>query len=169
MKRSLRFLLIGAPLIVLLLGVPAGVALARRSPPSVPALVSPGGSPSAIVNGTVRPGANGSGSFIGPRPYIGPPLPGSQVSQAQSGIAGTVTRVSARRFVVYTRAKKVAVVVIDPKTTIRMNGKTIKASDVKRGDHVTILGRRDSAGTFHAALIRVVRPARPDPPPGGAR
>jgi len=166
-KRSLRLLLIVAPLIVLLLGVPAGVALARRSPPSVPAIVGPRLTP-AIV-GTARSGQNGSNPFIGPRPFIGPPLPGSRVSQAQSGIAGTITGVSSQRIIVYTRAKKVAVVMVDPKTTIRMNGKNIKASDVKRGDRVTILGQRDRAGAFHAVLIRVVRPARPDPPPGTAR
>ena len=42
MKRSFRLLLIVAPLLLLLLGVPAGVALARRAPQELPPLVQPG-------------------------------------------------------------------------------------------------------------------------------
>lgn len=167
MKRSLRLLLVIAPLIALLLGVPAGVALARRSSLSAPAITTPGGVATAIANGTARPDPNDTGSFIGPRgPLYGPPPP---ISHAQTGVSGAITRVGPARLVVYTRAKRLAVIVIDPKTTIRMNGKNIKASDVRRGDRVTILGHRDSAGAFHADLIRVVRPQRPDPAPGGAR
>lgn len=165
MKRALRLLLIVAPVIVLLLGVPAGVALARRSPPGAPAAVTPGAAGTAIANGTARP-RPGNGPFIGPRPLFGPPLP---VSQAQNGVNGTITGIGRDRIVVYTKARKVALITLDPETTIRFRGKNIKTSDLKRGDNVTILGHRDSAGAFHAQLIRVTRPERPDPPPGGAR
>ncbi len=167
MKRSLRLLLIVAPLLVLLLGVPAGVALARRTPPSAPAVIGRDAVATAVANGTPRPAQNGGGPFVGPRgPTNGPPLP---VSQAQTGIAGAVTRVGPDRIVVYTRSKRLAFVEIDPTTTIRFRGKNIKASELMRGDLVTILGRRDREGAFHAQLIRVIRPERPDPPPGGAR
>ncbi len=167
MKRSLRLLLIIAPVLVLLLGVPAGVALARRSPPSAPAVIGRDAIATAVANGTPRPAPNGGGPFIGPRgPLLGPPLP---LSQAQNGIAGVVTRVGPDRTVVYTRSKRLAFVEIDPTTTIRFQGKNIKASEVMRGDLVTVLGRRDREGAFHAQLIRVTRPERPDPPPGGAR
>lgn len=154
MKRWLRLLLIAAPVIVLLFGVPTGVALARRAAPSEPI-------PFVPRIGTAQPGARSP--FIGPQQFIGP------ISRAQSGMIGTVTRATPDRLVVYTRAKKLAIVTIDPKTTIRMNGKNTKASDIHRDDRVTILGHRDSAGVFHADLIRVVRPQRPDPPPGQAR
>jgi hypothetical protein len=157
MKRWLRMLLIAAPVIVLLLGVPAGVALARRSPPSEPVLIQPRA-------GTAQPGARAP--FIGPQRFIGPPLP---ISRAQNGVTGIITRTAPNRLVIYTRAKRLAIVAIDPKTTLRMNGKNIKASDVRRGDRVTVLGHRDSSGAFHADLIRVVRPPPPDPPLGGAR
>jgi hypothetical protein len=161
-KRWLRLLLIAAPVIVLLLGVPAGVALARRSPLTEPFVSGP--RIAAVPDGTARPGT--SPPFVGPQRFVGPPLP---VSRAQSGVSGVITRAFPNRIVVYTRAKKLAIIAIDPKTTIRMNGKNIKASDVKRGDRVTVLGHRDSAGAFHADLVRVVRPARPDPAPGAAR
>lgn len=162
MRRSLRLLLIVAPLIALLLGVPAGVALARRSPLHEPFV---GGPPIvAVPNGTAQPGA--PPPFIGPQRFVGPTLP---ISRAQSGVSGIITRAFPNRIVVYTRARKLAIIAIDPKTTIRMNGKNIKASDVKRGDRITILGHRDGAGAFHADLIRVVRPQPPDPAPGAAR
>ncbi len=156
MKRWLRLLLITAPVIVLLFGVPAGVALARRTPPSEPI-------PIAQRIGTAQPGAP---PFIGPQRFIGPPLP---ISQAQNGVIGIINRAAPGRFVVYTRTKKLAIVAVDAKTTIRMNGKNIAAADVKRGDRVTVLGRRDSTGALHADLIRVTRPAPPDPPPGQER
>lgn len=161
MKRPLRLLLIVAPVIVLLLGVPAGVALARRSPPVA---LTPGVG-SAIANGTARP-RPGNGPFIGPRRLFGPPLP---TSQAQTGVNGTITRMTANRIVVYTKSKRIALIEIDPTTTIRFQGKNVNASELKPGDNVTILGRRDSAGSFHAELIRITRPQPPDPPPGGAR
>lgn len=154
MKRWLRMLLIAAPVIVLLLGVPTGVALARRTPPSEPI-------PFVPRSGTAQPGTRPS--FIGPQRFIGP------ISQAQNGMIGVITRAAPDRLIVYTRAKKIAIVTIDPQTTIRMNGKNIEATDIKRGDRVTILGHRDSAGVFHANLIRVTRPAPPDPSPGQAR
>jgi len=166
MKRSLRLLLIAAPVIVLLLGVPAGVALARRSPPSAPVVIGRGAVATAVANGTARPGPSGNGPFVGPRPNFGPPLP---ISQAQTGIAGAITRVTPERIVVYTRSKRLAFVEIDPTTKIRFRGKDIKASELMRGDLVTILGHRDREGAFHAQLIRVTRPERPDPPPGAAR
>ncbi|HEY8293239.1 MAG TPA: hypothetical protein VIG44_12155, partial [Thermomicrobiales bacterium] len=152
-----------APMIVLLFGVPAGVALARRTPLSEPIPIIPRAG-TAVANGTARPG--GQPPFIGPQRFIGPPIP---ISQAQSGVIGVINRATPGRFVVYTRAKKLAIIAVDAKTTIRMNGKNIKAADVKRGDRVTVLGHRDSGGAFHADLIRVTRPARPDPPPGQAR
>ncbi len=157
MKRWLRILFITAPMIVLLFGVPTGVALARRTLPSEPV-------PFVPRIGTAQPGARPP--FIGPPRFIGPPLP---ISQAQNGMIGVVTRAAPDRLVVYTRAKKLAFVTIDPVTTIRMNGKNITATDIQRGDRVTILGHRDSTGAFHANLIRVTRPVRPDPPLGQAR
>lgn len=163
MKRWLRFLLITAPVIVLLLGVPAGVALARRTPLSEPLPIATRIG-TTVPNGTVRPGARPP--FVGPQRFIGPPVP---ISQAQSGVIGVITRTAPGRFVVYTRAKKLAIIAVDAKTTIRMNGKNIKAADVKRGDRLTVLGHRDSSGAFHADLIRVTRPAPPEPPPGQAR
>lgn len=163
MKRWSRLLLITAPVIALLFGVPAGVALARRTPPSepIPIILRAG---TAVVGGTALPGAQPP--FVGPQRFIGPPVP---ISQAQSGVIGVINRATPGRFVVYTRAKKLAILAVDAKTTIRMNGKNIKAADVKRGDRVTVLGHRDSSGAFHADLIRVTRPAPPDPPPGQAR
>lgn len=157
MKRWLRMLLIAAPVIALLLGIPTGVALARRATPREPI-------PFVPRLGTAQPDTQSPS--IRPQRLVGPPLP---VSQAQSGMIGVITRATPDRLVVYTRAKKLAIVTIDPKTTIRMNGKNIKAADIRRGDRVTILGHRDSAGAFHANLIRVIRPVRPDPPPGQAR
>jgi len=156
-KRWLRMLLIAAPMIVLLLGIPTGVALARRATPSEPI-------PFVPRIGTAQPGARPP--FTGTQRLIGPPLP---ISRAQSGTIGVVTRAAPDRLVVYTRAKKLAFVTIDPVTTIRMNGKNITATDIQRGDRVTILGHRDSTGAFHANLIRVTRPVRPDPPLGQAR
>jgi RNase P/RNase MRP subunit p29 len=164
-KRSFRLLLIMAPLIVLLLGVPAGVALARRSPASAPITVAPGAVGTAIANGTARP-RPGNGPFIGPQRLLGPPLP---ASQARTGVNGTITRVTANRIVVYTRAKKVAVITIDPTTILRFQGKNVTASELMPGDNVTVLGRRDSARVFHAEAIRITRPAPPNPPPGAAR
>lgn len=152
MNRPLRFLLIVAPLLLLLLGVPAGVALARRAPQELPPLVQPGPRATAIANGTARP--------IGPiGPQLGPPLP---IVRARNGVSGTVTRVGPNLLVVYTKAKKLAIVRVDPKATIRMNGKNVKLTDVKIGDQVTVLGRRDAAGRFVAEALRVVRPAPPD-------
>jgi len=165
-RRSLRLLIIFAPVIVLLLGVPAGVALARRSPPSAPVPIITVPRSATAPNGTVQPRPNGNGPFIGPRPLFGPPLP---ASQAQTGINGTITNVRSDRIIVYTKAKRIAVVIIDPKTMIRFQGKNIKVSELARGDNVTILGYRDREGAFHAQLIRVTRPQRPDPTPGSVR
>ncbi len=151
MSRPLRLLLIAAPLVLLLLGVPAGVALARRAPQQLPAVVQPGPRATVVGNGTVRPAGP-----IGP--VLGPPLP---LARAQNGVNGTVTRVGPNLLVVYTKAKKLAIVRVDPKAIIRMNGKNIKLADVKRGDQVTVLGKRDAAGRFAAEAIRVVRPAPP--------
>lgn len=169
MKRWLRGLFIAAPMIVLLLGVPAGVALARRSPTSLPAVIAPGSFTGTVVpRGTPRPLPDGStnGPFVGPRPLFGPPLP---ISQASNGLAGVITRTAADRIIVYTKSKKIAFVEIDPTTTIHMNGKNIKLSQLQRGDLVTVLGYRDREGAFHAELIRVTRPPPPDPSPGAAR
>lgn len=166
MKRWLRVLLIVAPAIVLLLGVPAGVAFARRTPQSLPAAIGPTIRATDVPGAPGQPGENPTGPFVGPRPFIGPRLP---VSTAQNGIAGVITRVGPQGIVVYTKAKKVAFITIDAKTTIRFNGKNVKLSDLQRGDRVTILGSRNTAGAFHAELIRTVRPARPDPLPGNAR
>jgi hypothetical protein len=166
-RRWLRVLFIAAPALLLLLGVPAGVALARRSPPAGPIVIAPG-----ALGGTPVPGRPpqrplpGGSPFIGPRPLYGPPLP---VSSAQSGINGTITRVRADRLVIYTRSKKIAVASIDPQTMIRLRGKDVKIADIMTDDNVTVLGHRDSAGAFHAELIRVTRPERPDPLPGGAK
>ncbi len=143
MRRWVRVLLIVAPLLALLLGVPAGVAMARRVAEPLP-----------------------TRNFIGPRPLFGPPLPRAN---AQTGIAGAITRVGPQGIVVYTRAKKIAIVAVDPATVIRFNGKNVKLSDLQRGDRVTILGRRDAQGRFHAEIIRAVRPPPPDPPPGNNR
>jgi hypothetical protein len=164
-KRSLRLLLIAAPLIVLLLGVPTGVALARRAPVSAPIAIAPGTVGTAVANGTARP-RPGTGPFVGPRRLFGPPLP---ISQAQTGVNGTITRIAGNRIVVYTRSKKVATITIDPTTILRFQGKNVKASALMRGDNVTVLGRRDSAGAFHAEAVRITRPARADLPPGAAR
>jgi hypothetical protein len=164
-KRSFRLLLIAAPLIVLLLGVPTGVALARRSPVNAPIAIAPGPIGTAVAKGTVQP-RSGNGRLIGPRRLLGPPLP---VSQAQTGVNGTITRIAGNRVVVYTRMKKVATITIDPTTVLRFQGKNVKASELKRGDNVTVLGRRDSTGAFHAEAVRITRPAPPDPPPGAAR
>lgn len=166
MKRVLRLLILLAPVIVLLLGVPAGVALARRSSPSAPVSVITGPRIPTGANGTAQPRTSGNGPFIGPSRLFGPPLP---ISRARTGVNGTITRMTANRIVVYTKSKRVALIAIDPTTTIRLQGKNIKAAQLMRGDNVTILGRRDSAGAFHAELIRVTRPQPPDPPPGGAR
>jgi hypothetical protein len=164
-KRSLRLLLIAAPLIVLLLGVPTGVALARRSPLSAPVTISPGAVGTVAAPSPSRP-RPGTGPFVGPQRLFGPPLP---VSHAQTGVNGTITTVRGDRIVVYTRSKKVATVVIDPTTVLRFQGRNVKASELMRGDTVTVLGRRNSAGVFHAEAIRITRPARPDQPPGAAR
>jgi hypothetical protein len=164
-KRSFRLLLIAAPLIVLLLGVPTGVALARRSPVNAPIAIAPGPIGTAVAKGTVQP-RSGNGRLIGPRRLLGPPLP---VSQAQTGVNGTITRIAGNRVVVYTRMKKVATITIDPTTVLRFQGKNVKASELKRGDNVTVLGRRDSTGAFHAEAVRITRPAPPDPPQGAAR
>jgi hypothetical protein len=164
-KRSFRLLLIAAPLIVLLLGVPTGVALARRSPVSAPIALASGPIGTAVAKGTVQP-RSGNGRLIGPRRLVGPPLP---VSQARTGVNGTITRIAGNRVVVYTRMKKVATITIDPTTVLRFQGKNVKASELKRGDNVTVLGRRDSTGAFHAEAVRITRPTPPDPPPGAAR
>jgi hypothetical protein len=58
---------------------------------------------------------------------------------------------------------------VAPTPIIRFNGKNVPLSDLKRGDRVTILGRRDAQGRFHAEIIRAVRPPPPDPPPGKNR
>jgi hypothetical protein len=160
MNRSLRLLLISAPLVLLLLGVPAGVALARRAPLQLPPpVVQPVPRATAAVNGTPRP--------AGPAgPVLGPPIP---IQRAQNGASGTVTRVGANMIVVYTKAKKLAIVRVDPKATIRMNGKNIKLSAVERGDRVTVLGSRDATGRFIAEAIRVVRPDPPVPSNGAPR
>ncbi len=118
-----------------------------------------------MAAGTARPGQSNR-PFVGPRQLFGPPLP---ISAAQSGISGTITRVTPGRILVLTKGKKVALVTIDPKTTIRFRGKNVKASELMRGDTVTILGHRDSTGAFQAELVRLTHPAPPDPPPGGAR
>ena len=92
-----------------------------------------------------------------------------KASQAQTGINGAITNVRSDRIIVYTKAKRIAVVIIDPKTMIRFQGKNIKVSELARGDNVTILGHRDREGAFHAQLIRVTRPQRPEPAPGSTR
>jgi hypothetical protein len=159
MTRPLRFLLIVAPLLLLLLGVPAGVALARRAPQELPPLVQTGPFATAVANGTARPAFPIGTAPPGGGQFIGPPLP---IVRAQNGVSGTVTRVGPDLLVVYTKGKKLAIVRVDPKATIRMNGKNIKLTDVKPGDQVTVLGRRDAAGRFVAQAIRVVRPSPPD-------
>jgi hypothetical protein len=165
MTRPLRLLLLAAPLLLLLLGVPAGVALARRAPQELPPLIQPPPRATAVANGTAAP--NGTASVLGPvGPQFGPPLP---VARAQNGVSGSVTRVGPDLIVVYTKAKKLAFVHISPKTTIRMNGKNVKLSAVKRGDQVTILGSRDREGGFVATAIRVVRPDPPIPANGAPR
>lgn len=164
MSRWLRVLLIAAPVIALLFGVPAGVALARHSLPKEALGSGPRVVERPPANDAVRPDERPP--FVGPERLVGPP---SRVSRAQSGMIGVVTRIEHGRFLVFTRARKRAIVVVDPKATIRMNGKTITTAEIRRGDRVTILGRRDGAGIFHAILIRVVRPVHPDPPAGAAR
>lgn len=178
MKRPLPLLLVVAPVLLLLLGVPAGVVLARRAPLEMPVTLSPGMRATAAANGTPRPALPNNGTArpqppdrVGPQygppgPQFGPPLP---VSQSQNGISGTVTRVGTDVLTVYTKSRKVAFVHSDAQTTIRLRGKNIKISDLKRGDQVTILGRRDREGAFIATVIRVTRPDPPIPANGSPR
>lgn len=180
MKRSLRLLLVIAPVLLLLVGVPAGVVLARRAPQELPTTLQPGVIATAIANGTPRPifppngttrppptPASRTGPQYGPPgPQLGPPLP---VAQSRNGISGTVTRVGPDTLTVYTKGKKVAFVHLDTKTTIRLRGKNVKIGDIKRGDQVTILGRRDREGAFIATVIRVTRPDPPIPANGSPR
>lgn len=180
MRRSLRVLLVVAPALLLLLGVPAGVVLARRAPQELPTTLQPGVLATAIANGTPRavfpPNATArppqapasrTGPYYGPLgPQFGPPLP---VAQSQNGISGTVTRSGGETLMVYTKARKVAFVHVDAKTTVRLRNKNVKVGDIKRGDQITVLGHRDREGAFIADVIRVTRPDPPIPANGSPR
>lgn len=182
MKRPLRLLLILAPLVLLLLGIPLGVTLAQRS--ATPPEESAGGI-FVKVAATSTPAPR----FVGPRqptraPRLGPPVPTNAprlgptistsvpapanatpkagtpaaTSSAQNGLSGTVIAIDIDRFTVFTKAQRTAVVIIDPGTTIRFRNKDVPFSEMMIGDDVTVLGHRDTASAFHAELIRVVRP-----------
>lgn len=173
MRRAARLLLLLAPLLVLALGVSLGVSLAGR------AAVAP------------QPGEEAAGSLVvavmatpthapplGPRAptrvptraaRLGPPAPTATplpTVTAQNGLSGTITAIAGERLTVYTKARRVATVAVEPHTTIRLGGKNARLVALAVGDAVTVLGSRDEEGVFRAELIRAVRP---DPPPTSDR
>ncbi len=173
MKRAVRWLLLIAPLVVLLAGIPTGVALARRAsvgelPPDTagpPApVVLPYGPPVPTHAPRLGPNAPTHAPTATPK-LTTPPV----ISTTPSGIAGTITRIDAVGLVVYTMAKKLVVVVVDPKTTvIRFGGREAKLSALRRGDQVVVLGHSDNNEVFHAGILRATRPDPPLPPNGKA-
>lgn len=178
MTRSLRLLLVCAPLLLLLIGIPTGVALAARRgtgelPPEVaggPGVLLPYGPPAPTrPPRPYGPPAPTNAPWLGPKaptpaPVLGPKSPTApSLSTAQNGVAGRITRIDKESITVYTRARKIAIISIDPQTTIRFRGKDVNLNALKRGDDVTILGKRDRENAFHAVLIRADRPDPPDP------
>jgi len=184
MKRSLSLLLILAPLVLLLVGVPLGVALAQRMTKAPPVdqagglLINVAATPTYAPNvGPRQP--TYAPNFVGPRrptyaPNLGPTAPAPAVaasavvtkggtpaptSSAQTGMIGTITALGPDRFTVFTKSQRIAVVFVDSgKTTIRFNNRNVTLATLMVGDNVTILGRRDATNAFHAELVRIVRP-----------
>lgn len=180
MKRPLRLLLIVAPLLLLLIGVPLGVSLSQRTAsrstpesstggmrinvaatPTYAPIVSvrqPTPAPIISVHQSTRapqlgPTAPANASAVATRG--GTPAP---ISNAQTGLIGTVTSLDTDRFTVLTRARRSAVILVGPGATIRFQNKPVNLATLRVGDEVTVLGRRDAANNFYAILIRIVRP-----------
>jgi len=110
---------------------------------------------------------------LGPRaptnaPRLGPPVPTATprpgaptpfpTITAQNGLTGAITDRDGDRLVVFTKAGRVAMVVVESDAIIRLNGRTVRLAALAVGDEIVALGSRDSDGTFRAELIRAVRP-----------
>jgi len=190
-KRPLRLLLIVAPLLLLLVGVPLGVSLSQRATlrtaredptggmrisvaatPTYATRLGPPRPTYAPISGPPRPTyAPISGPPQPTRATInGPPAPANAsavatrggtpapISNAQTGLIGTVTSLDTDRFTVLTKARRSAVILVGPGAIIRFQNKTVNLATLRVGDQVTVLGRRDAANNFYAVLIRIVRP-----------
>ena len=90
-----------------------------------------------------------------PRPNAPTPLP---TITAQNGLTGTITDRDGDRLTVFTKAGRVAQVVVQPNTIIRLDGKTARLAALATGDEIVALGSRDPDGIFRAELIRATRP-----------
>jgi len=180
-KRPVRLLLVLAPLLLLLIGVPLGVLLSQRAAlrsapedatggmrinvaatptyaprvdhPHPPTRTSQYGPPAPTRTAVSGPPAPKNASATATAG--GTPLP---ISNAQTGFIGTVTSVDTDRFTVLTRARRTGVILVGSDTIIRFQNKTVTFATLRVGDQVTVLGRRDAANNFYAVLIRVVRP-----------
>lgn len=169
MRRAARLLLLLAPLLVLALGVSLGVSLVGRA--AVAPQLGEEAAGSLVVAVMATPT---HAPPLGPRaptraPRVGPPAPTATplpTVTAQNGLSGTITAIAGERLTVYTKARRVATVAVEPHTTIRLGGKNARLVALAVGDAVTVLGSRDEEGVFRAELIRAVRP---DPPPTSDR
>lgn len=191
MRRAARLLLLLAPLLVLALGVSLGVSLAGRAAVApqlgeeaagslvVAVMATPTHAPPLGPRAPTRaprvgPPAPTNAPALGPRAptrasRTGPPAPTATplpTVTAQNGLSGTITAIAGERLTVYTKARRVATVAVEPHTTIRLGGKNARLVALAVGDAVTVLGSRDEEGVFRAELIRAVRP---DPPPTSDR
>ncbi|MBI5879329.1 MAG: hypothetical protein HZB53_16905 [Chloroflexi bacterium] len=94
-----------------------------------------------------------------PAPAATPP---PNATPAPQGLTGRIVQFDPRSqaIIVLTRANKVVTVTLHPATIARMNGERVRVRDMRLGDVVVVLGKRNAYGGVDATLITI----KPRPP-----
>ncbi len=96
-------------------------------------------------------------------PAVQTPRPNTR--PAPQALTGRIVQFDPRNqaIIVLTRASKFVSVTLHPTTIARMNGLRVRLRDLRLGDAIVVLGKRNATGGVDAALI-TIKP-RPAPPP----
>lgn len=71
------------------------------------------------------------------------------------GATGVINLISDNQVIIKTNKGLNEKIIISPTTTVKQNGKDIKASDLKINDTIAIIGDPDDQGQINARFIRV--------------
>ncbi len=103
-------------------------------------------------------GANYHRVFGGPRGgWLQPPPPGPGFMDAH-GTVGKVVKIDGSTIVMQGQDNVEKTVVTSTSTLIRMNEKTLKASDLLPDERIVVLGSPNSQGQIEAKFIRAFNP-----------
>jgi hypothetical protein len=87
-------------------------------------------------------------------------FPGGEFTSSY-GVTGTIVKINLPTIIVEGADKVEKVVVLNDKTIIREFRNDVKASDLKAGDPIIVIGSPDSSAQIEAKLIRVMPTGAP--------